>query len=639
MTPTSSTRQPSTSPRSFANHKPQHMDGSVCGGSGVLAGYDCDGDGVFSMNDYAADPRMTPIVTGDMCLSPGTGMPVTDRMMGDVNHNCILDAGDLIEMFSDGVDDDANGYTDDISGWDFYKDDNNPYDDTRYGHGTGESKDSSAEGNNGISGIGVCPLCRFMMLRAGNSFIANSNNFAKAVVYATDNGASVVQEALGAVNLTAFGRAAIDYAYAKNVLVVASMADENSRHHNLPATYNHTLPVHAVAYNGNSPTTSTSFVDFVNCTNYGGQLALSVSGTACSSEATGKTAGIAGLLYSYGLAQTPPLLFTAEEVMQIEKTTADVINVPESRAPATAADYYESLPGFSQRFGYGRTNVAKALSQVKGGMIPPEVDIVSPEWFETLYSDRVAGPVPVVGRVVAARAQTFDYTVQWAPGVEPLDGDFKTLAPTVSNVPGKTVTGGAATPLALLDPSALDTAHTPDPDSPHHENDRTITVRVQATAHYAGGTVNGEARRSIAIVNKKNGLDTDLLPGFPLAIGGSVEGGAKLADINGDGVRDIVLTTNDGTLHVFSVKGGPPTEVIGFPYRLKPLDGLDPTAPVPTVPSYLTAPAYAAGKNGGIDPAITREAVDSGARGGRAQQRRKDRERSSSARGKGPSTS
>ena len=91
------------------------------------------------------------------------------------------------------------------------------------------------------------------MLRAANSFIADANDFAKAVVYATDNGASVVQEALGAVDLTAFARAAIDYAYAKNVLVIASMADENSRHHNMPDTYNHTLPVHAIGYDGRAP--------------------------------------------------------------------------------------------------------------------------------------------------------------------------------------------------------------------------------------------------------------------------------------------------------------------------------------------------------------------------------------------------
>jgi hypothetical protein len=591
----------------LANHKPLHADGSACGGTGVLAGFDCDGDGVLTVADYTSSTNLTP-AAGGACTNPNNGVVGTSPL-GDRNQNCILDPGDLILNFSDGVDDDGNGYVDDVAGWDCYKDDNDPYDDVRYGHGTGEAKDSTAQGNNGLEDIGVCPNCRFIMLRAGNSFIADSNNFAKGVIYATDNGARIVQEALGAVSLTAFGRAAIDYAYASNVLIVASMADENSRHHNLPGTYNHTLPVHAIAYNGSSSTTSTSFLDFVNCTNYGGELMLSVSGTACSSEATGKNSGIAGLLFSYALAEniTPPL--TAEEAMQIEKMTADVVNVPQSRAPATAADYYESLPGFSQRFGYGRVNVPAQLAVVRSGLIPPEVDIVSPGWFETLYSDRGTGAVPLMGTISAKRANAFDYTVQWAPGVEPLDADFQTLAATVSNVPSSTVVGGS-TPLAMIDPSALNTAHTPDPDSPHHENDRTITLRIQVVAHYTAGDAKGEARRSIALVNPMNGLDTDLLPGFPLKLGGSVEAGAKLADIDGDGVRDIVLTTNDGSVHVYSVIGGTPKEVAGFPFLLNPLDGFITPPPTPTTPVYLSAPAYS---SGAIQSTVTRESVDGSA--------------------------
>jgi len=209
-----------------------------------------------------------------------TTPPTADRQAGDLNRNCMFDGGDLVLMFSDGKDDDGNGYVDDIAGWDFYHNDNDPYDDTRYGHGTGEANDSSAEPNNGMGSIGTCPHCRFVMLRVGESFITDSNNFAKAVVYATDNGFKVVQEALGTINQTAFSRTAIDYAYSKGVLIDASMADENSRHHNMPATWNHTLPVHTVRFNGDSFHNSSSFLAFDSCTNYGGHAALSVAGTS-----------------------------------------------------------------------------------------------------------------------------------------------------------------------------------------------------------------------------------------------------------------------------------------------------------------------------------------------------------------------
>jgi hypothetical protein len=598
--------------------RPQTAAGAVCSGLGPLAGYDCNSDGVFSVADYRDDPRISPVVTGDTCFRQGDPAQVgPERIKGDVNHNCVLDAGDLIQLFSDGVDDDANGYTDDISGWDFYKNDNDPYDDTRYGHGTGEAKDSNAEGNNALGSIGGCPRCRFVPMRVGDSFIADANDFGKAVIYATDNGASVVQDALGTLNMNPFARQAIDYAYGKGVLVVASMADENSKHHNMPATSNHVLTVHAVTKDTGDQENASTFLAYTSCTNYGGQLSLSLSGSACSSEATGRGSGIAGLVYSMAMRQAQPITLTAEEAIQIFKMTADDIDVAESRSPDfnIRSQFYESKPGFDQRFGYGRANANRAMIMIKEGLIPPEVDIVSPEWFDTLYSDRTIGPVAIIGRVAAQRALSYDYKVEWAPGVQPDDRDFRPLVSEVRNVPATNVSGGPSAPLGSFDPREIDTAHTADPDSPFHENDRTITLRVRAVAHYAKGDVPGEARRTVAVVNEKNGLDTDLLPGFPIKLnptGGNVsaESSPKLADIDGDKLRDIIVATSGGDIHVWSMKSHVPVEVPGFPYRTRPIDGLNPLLTTePSVPSYLNAPAYARGSNGGIDPSLARESV------------------------------
>ena len=604
----------------LAKHKPQNADGSACGGAGALAGYDCNSDGVFSVSDYAKDPRVAPLATDptDVCF-PGAN-PANKgavRMIGDKNKNCLLDAGDLIALFSDGVDDDANGYTDDISGWDFYKNDNDPYDDTRYGHGTGEGRMSSDQGNNGQGDIGTCPDCRFMMLRAGDSFIVDVNDWAKGVVYAADNGVKVIQSAVGTIDQTVFSKAAIDYAYAHGTLVVASMADENSRHHNMPSASNHVLQVHSMKLDGDISgsnasitTTSTTYLSYDTCSNYGGNQGLSVSASSCSSEATGRSAGIAGLLFSEGLNQQ--LQLGPEEVMQLLKMTADTVNVPDSRSsnPDVAHEFFESEPYFSQRFGYGRPNVGAAMKSIDAGLIPPEVDLTSPAWFDIFYADRVMSPVPIEGRVSAKRAQSYDYRVEWAPGVEPADTDFQPIVDWVRNVSPTTTTGGTSTaPLGMLAPSQINTTHTPDPDSAKfHENDKTITVRVLAVAHYAKGDVAGQARRTVAIVNEQNGLDTDLAQGFPIALNASAETSPKLADIDGDGVRDVVAAGSDGSVHVFSVKSGLPAELTGFPFHTDPLDGLNPKlTSEPSVPSYLSAPAYAAG--GGIDPTTARETI------------------------------
>lgn len=595
--------------------RPKNDAGQTCGGTGELAGYDCNGDGLFTIADYLQDARMSPTVPGEKCFVDGDRVKTgEDRKKGDLNRNCILDPGDLIEAFSDGVDDDANGYKDDIAGWDFFKDDNDPYDDTRYGHGTGEARDSSAEGNNGEDEIGVCPGCTFVPLRVGDSFITDVNDFAQATVYAADLGVKVVQEALGTLDQTPFSKAAIDYAYAKGAIVVASMADENSRHHNMPGVANHTLTVHTVRYTGPNPEASTTFLGYDACSNYGGHLSMSISGTRCSSEATGRASGLAGLLYS--MAAMKGIDLTAEEAIQIFRATADDIDVPESRDPdpEVSGRLYLSKLGWDQRFGYGRANAERIVRAVDEGRIPPEVDIVSPEWFAPIVAGRGAGQVAIVGRVSARRATSYDYKVEWAPGVEPADDAFRALVTPQTNVPGDRTSGGSLdVPLATLDPAQIDTAHPRDADSPRGENDRTITIRVRAVAHYPGYDVPGEARRTVSVMNDKNGGDQGLLPGFPLYLGTSLEASPKLADLDGDGIRDIVAPGSDGLVHAYSMRSGKPVELKGFPYRTRTVDGLAQEPGEAGVPSYLSAPGYAQSASTGLVPSNVNEAVLSAA--------------------------
>src|SRR5262249_47280624 len=160
-----------------------------------------------------------------------------------------------------------------------------------------------------------------------------------------------------------------------------------------------------------------------------------------------------GLVYSAALQYkvSPPL--TPGEVHSIFFTTTDDINVPESQKPDS--DYAWSQAGFDQRFGYGRVNANTAVEAVRDGKIPPEVDIVDPTWFSVLYQDQVKGPIDIKGTVSAKRAQSFDYVVEWGPGVQPLDSEFKQVAAPMMNIPGTTVVGGA-TPLAQLDITKID---------------------------------------------------------------------------------------------------------------------------------------------------------------------------------------
>ena len=114
----------------------------------------------------------------------------------------VLDPSDLIAEFSDGIDDDpgGNGYVDDIAGWDFFDDDNDPFDASSCcsanGHGTGRAKEAAAQTNNGQStgpnnetgnaggDAGMCPECQIMPLRVWDTFVVPIDNYAMGVVYA-----------------------------------------------------------------------------------------------------------------------------------------------------------------------------------------------------------------------------------------------------------------------------------------------------------------------------------------------------------------------------------------------------------------------------------------------------------------------
>ena len=133
------------------------------------------------------------------------------------------------------------------------------------------------------------------------------------------------------------------------------------------------------------------------------------------------------------------------------------------------------------------------MQSIDAGLIPPEVDITSPAWFDVLYADRLTSPVPVIGRVAAKRAQTYDYRVEWAPGVEPADSAFQPILDWVKNVSASTTTGGDPTqPLAMIDPRRSTRRTSPTPT--RRSSTRTtgpITLRVVAVAHYASGDVAG----------------------------------------------------------------------------------------------------------------------------------------------------
>jgi subtilisin len=137
------------------------------------------------------------------------------------------------EIFGNRVDDDNNGFIDDVLGWDFVGGDNNPYD--WNGHGTHVAGTIAAE-NNGFGITGVAPNAKIMPVRVLDASGAGSlSTVAEGVRYAADNGADVINLSLGGEYPSRDVNAAVQYAEARGSVVVMAAGNTGGRVPGSPA--------------------------------------------------------------------------------------------------------------------------------------------------------------------------------------------------------------------------------------------------------------------------------------------------------------------------------------------------------------------------------------------------------------------
>ncbi|MDR9442692.1 MAG: S8 family serine peptidase [Schleiferiaceae bacterium] len=122
-----------------------------------------------------------------------------------------------------GVDDDGNGFVDDVNGWDFVNQDNDPSDDN--GHGTHVAGIAVAR-HDSIGMAGVSPGAKYMPLKGLQSSGGSASSvLAQAVVYAANNGADVINMSFGGYGRSFAMENALSYAYAYSFLVGAAGND------------------------------------------------------------------------------------------------------------------------------------------------------------------------------------------------------------------------------------------------------------------------------------------------------------------------------------------------------------------------------------------------------------------------------
>jgi len=172
-----------------------------------------------------------------------TGVDYTHR---DLDDNMWVNEAELNGI--DGVDDDGNGYIDDIYGYDFINEDPDPQDD--HGHGTHCSGTIAAEGNNALDITGVCWNAKIMAIKfLGSDGRGTGDKAVEAIYYAVQNNADVLSNSWGSGFPSGAIEEAINYAYSQGVLVVAAAGNDNSNWPFYPAYYENAIAVAATDSN------------------------------------------------------------------------------------------------------------------------------------------------------------------------------------------------------------------------------------------------------------------------------------------------------------------------------------------------------------------------------------------------------
>jgi autotransporter-associated beta strand protein len=130
------------------------------------------------------------------------------------------------EIAGNGLDDDGNGFVDDVHGVAVVSGSHsgNPQDDN--GHGTHVAGIIAASANNGIGGVGVAYNSRIMGIKAFQySGIGSSTDIAEAIYYAVENGADIINMSFGSYSESGLVKDALQVAFGTCVLVAAAGND------------------------------------------------------------------------------------------------------------------------------------------------------------------------------------------------------------------------------------------------------------------------------------------------------------------------------------------------------------------------------------------------------------------------------
>lgn len=430
----------------------------------------------------------------------------------DLNHPDLQDNiwKNTKEVPEDNIDNDNNGYVDDVYGWDYLAKNGNPdalktfpYDEASVSHGTVVAGMIAAVGNNAKSIAGINWKTKIMSLRILDELGSGDSTYgAQAVYYAVQNKADIINLSFTGVEVDPKFLEAIQYAHEQGVLVVAAVGNEG-----MDVNVN---PIYPVCFSGEE-----DWVLGVAATEYQDKKAtFSNYGSDCV-DISAPGVDIYGLLYED--QQEPDFSFVDGGYWQGTSMAAPMISAAAAlllgRFPALTVREVELILQLSAdpiqekgtkaqgQLGAGRVNIQKALETALS-FAQPRQEKVSASFFA---ASQATGAPPQV--------RLFDTKGTFLSSFDAYDAAF---------------TGGVRLAVGDVDGD---------------EQEEIVTVPGRG-----GGPQVRIFRKDGSLVNQFFAFPTSLHSGLFVAT----------ADINQDGKEEIIITPDEGgtgRLKIFQANG------------------------------------------------------------------------------------
>ncbi len=479
--------------------------------------------GVKSMNTESA---------WDLTLGENVVVAVIDsgvnRTHPDIQQNIWQNVS---EIPNNNIDDDNNGFIDDVYGWSFASSSNDTGD--IGGHGTHVAGSIASVLNNGEGIVGVAPGAKILPVKGltDQGFGYNSD-LAASIIYAADMGADVINNSWGGSGQSQAIADAMRYAYSQGVSIVSAAGNENSPASRFfPAGYPETITVSALdAFNARA--------DF---SNWGMKLDVAAPGVDILSL-------LSGDMDTSNVDQENIVngnLWRANGTSMASPHVAGLVALILSRNPNLAPEQVRyilrnsavdlDISGYDISFGYGLANATAALQLVDSlGNATPNLTAAITSPFSNGY--QYGNSIEFVG---TASGQNFDrYRLSW--------GEFTMESPIAYTEFSASQSSVNNDVLGALDLAQFDTADE-------------IAIKLEVFDNQN----NQQDYYALVVV------DNDLKLGWPQYDApslnrGGIDTGQTYADITGDGVVEVISTLGN-IVTAFNQDG---TRLSGFPVEL-----------------------------------------------------------------------